>query len=575
MSSIVQLLLKFQTEQGGYLTAEALQEFSDRHNVPLYRLEELTSFFNSFRRMPPPQVQVQVCRDFACHLAGSKSILADLEHEFRGEIQAGRVELEGKSCIGECDGAIAAIINHQQVRVCSSRSLSEQIRTVLAGQRLSPSPPSGQSPETWKINPYGSQANYDAFRKLMSEPNRSATGDRVIKDLKEATLVGKGGPGQTTYRKWETVRKYAQDREYRYVVCNGDESEPGTFKDRELLLHTPHLVIEGMLIAAMVIGAQKAVVYVRHEYHDQIHSLEAAIRRAYEMNICGKKILGTDFSCDVEVFVSPGNYICGEQTALIEAMEDKRAQPRQRPPDLEIQGYKGWPTLINNVETFAWVPSIMTHGPDWYGGLGKNGARGCRFTSISGDVNRPGVYEVPLGSTVGDLLELAGGMKGDQGLQAFAPSGPSGGFLPPRIPRDLLPAEYMQTALKEDETHFDLLNLPLDNNFFRNTLKGRFALGAAHLFVGTRSNLLSLVKSCTEFYRNESCGKCVPCRLGSEKLIQITDASIAQGKIDFPYYFQDLAELMKMGSICGLGQVAAAPLASIRQFFPELTTTQV
>ena len=566
-SSLVQKLIRYQSEQGGHVSDEKLQEFSQREKVPLYRLQELVSFFNTFRKKPLPKVLVQICRDFSCHLAGSQELLK-IKNEFADEIENGLVEIEGKSCIGHCDGPCAVIINHHIYRNLNHRSLSGQIRNFIADKPRHIDSISTSIPDDWNINPYGKTTNYDMFREFVTAADTEEFGSSIIRKLKDATLVGKGGPGQTTYKKWETVRKYSAGRDQRFVVCNADESEPGTFKDRELLLHLPYLVVEGMLIAALTIGAQRAVIYIRHEFEDQIEQLHRCIDHAYDLKICGSNILGTQFSCDVEVFVSPGNYICGEQTALIEAMEDKRGQPRQRPPDLEIQGFRNYPTLVNNVETFAWVPSILKNGPEWYAGLGKNGCKGCRFISISGDVNNPGVFEVPLGATVGDLLELAGGMKDGQQLLAFAPSGPSGGFIPAKVPKDFFPPEFIEQQQLTD-SHFDLLKLPLDNNYFRYSLKSKLNLGAAHLFVGDQSDLQSLVRSCTEFYRNESCGKCVPCRLGSEKLVQISNMTNQDGSFQFPDYFQELAELMKQASICGLGQVAMAPLASYKQFFQK------
>ena len=568
--SLVQSLMARQKENGGYLSVECLQGVARKFRTPLYRVQELVSFYNSFRLTPPPKVTVQVCRDFACQIGGSHQLIEALKREFHDEIEAELVLIEGKSCIGCCDAPAAVCINHHTIPNGNMAKISSLIRETLSGNARLHKASDRTIPEEWSINPYPQGTPFSLVRQFVESNDREAFADKILDTMEAAKLVGKGGPGQTTFKKWKTVRKYGKTRDYRYVVCNADESEPGTFKDRELLLRTPHLVVEGMLIAAFIIGAQKGYIYVRHEYEDQIEALRECIEKAKKNNFCGNDILGSSLSCDLEVFVSPGNYICGEQTALIEAMEDKRAQPRQRPPDLEIQGYKGWPTLVNNVETFAWVPSIVLNGSDWYRKLGANDCPGKRFVSLSGDINRPGVYEVPLGSTVGDLLNIAGGMRNGQKMIAFAPSGPSGGFLPANLPAAALPKEFASEHIPEGETTYDLLKLTLDNNYFRYQLKSRFNLGAAHLFIGEETDLVALVKSCTEFYRNESCGKCVPCRLGSQKLVQLSSSFTKEKLNKLPEYFDDLVELMRESSICGLGQVAANPLISLRQYFPEL-----
>ncbi len=190
------------------------------------------------------------------------------------------------------------------------------------------------------------------------------------------------------FQKWTDVRQAKGDQ--KYIICNGDESEPGTFKDRELMLRTPHLVLEGVILAGLLTGATRGYIYIRHEYPEQIAAMETAIRQAERMKICGRQVLNTGREFSIEVFVSPGGYICGEQSALVEAMEDHRAQPRNKPPQLETNGLYDKPTLVSNVETFAWVPAILLKGAEWYRDLGRNGCKGARFFSISGDVNRPG-----------------------------------------------------------------------------------------------------------------------------------------------------------------------------------------
>ena len=251
----------------------------------------------------------------------------------------------------------------------------------------------------------------------------------MIESLKVSNLRGMGGAGFPTHLKWASVR--AQPGPEKYVVCNADESEPGTFKDRELIRRTPHLLVEGMILAGLVVGATRGYIYSATSTRRRSRSSRRPIAAAYRARLCGDRILGTDHSFDLEVYVSPGGYICGEETALLEAMEDRRGEPRNKPPFPAVSGLYAKPTVINNVETLCWTPGIAMRGGEWYRDGGTRGATGLRFVSISGDVNDPGVYEVPFGQTVRELVfGSAGGMIGDQKLKAIATSGPSGGFLP-------------------------------------------------------------------------------------------------------------------------------------------------
>jgi NADH:ubiquinone oxidoreductase subunit F (NADH-binding) len=393
--------------------------------------------------------------------------------------------------------------------------------------------------------------------------------ERILAELKTANLRGMGGGGFPTRDKWASVRGLPGD--VKYAVCNGDESEPGTFKDRELLRRAPHLVIEGITLAGLVAGARQGWIYIRHEYHDEIAAVEEELERARAKQAIGPRLFGLDLSFEVEVFVSPGGYICGEESALLEAMEDRRAEPRNKPPFIHMEGFKKKPTVLNNVETFSWVPAILTHGGPWYRDLGTHGATGMRFVSISGDVARPGVYEVPFGQTVRELIfDTAGGMSDGQQLKAVAMSGPSGGFLPTRIPAaDCSPA--FKTRLVErkvlapDAAAFDLLDLQLDWGL----LKPDVMLGAAFVVYGDRRNMAEQALNCTEFYRNESCGKCVPCRIGSQKMAEMLRLLIdGQTPLDLPL-LQELGEVITLTSICGLGQVVYNPIKSVLKYFRE------
>ena len=418
--------------------------------------------------------------------------------------------------------------------------------------------------------------------------------------LWRANLLGMGGAGGRAYKKWSEV--IAAGGDTKYVVCNGDESEPGTFKDRELFLRTPFLVVEGAILAGLVVGAKRGYIYIRHEYEEAIAAVRQEIDWAREQGYCGESILGTSLSFDLEVFVSPGGYICGEQTALIQAIQDERAEPRNRPPELQTNGLWDKPTVLNNVETLAWVPGIVTQWEgdgQWYERQGSREAaagrapreaaatekpvyKGWRFFSVSGDVNRPGVYEVPIGITLGELLTsqaYCGGILGGEKFKAVALSGPSGGFLPPRLAKRKFAGGRAVAAFERlagaGAGDFDLMQLPLDLGVTREL---GIMLGAAIVVFAEGTNLVEQALGCLKFYQSESCGKCVPCRIGSTKLVEIAE-DLAQNKIGAGELealrdseagaIVTLARAMSATAVCGLGQVAPNPLVTLLENFPE------
>ena len=573
---IVQALQDIQ-HRHGFLPTDELRSLSKRTGTPLYRLHEVASFFPHFRRDEPPKFEVKVCRDMACHLRGSDGMLKRLESFAQG-FDKKQLHVEGVSCLGRCDRApIATVVTGHHPRNYVQRSAEELcaiIQQTMAGSPPTPNTDASfpdQSP-TWQIDVYQGQPKYSAVRRFIDSSDRTAERARIIKALESAGLIGMGGAGGRTFKKWSEVLEAAGDE--KYVVINGDESEPGTFKDRELLLRTPWLVLEGIILGGLVVGAKHGYIYIRHEYEEQIEVMEQTIKEAEELGFCGKNILGSDVSFPVEVFVSPGGYICGEQTALIEAMQDKRAEPRNRPPELQTNGLWDKPTLLNNVETMAWVPAVvLLEDGKWYASQGTGGGagRGRRFFSISGDLNRPGAYEVPSGITLRQLIiDFCGGMKDGQALKAFAPSGPSGGFLPAMLPVKHLPAKFVKEKLPLDATHFDILDLELDTNVFRDL---RLMLGGGMVVYGEKADMVEQALSCQKFYRNESCGKCVPCRIGSQKLVEIgTDLHqkryTAETLKAERESIKELGETMVLTAICGLGTVAPNPLTSVLEHFP-------
>jgi NADH:ubiquinone oxidoreductase subunit F (NADH-binding)/NADH:ubiquinone oxidoreductase subunit E len=614
---IVQELLRLQSRHG-YLPRQQLAALADRLKVPLYRVHEVASFFPHFRVFKSdaeerreagnlPQYEVTVCRDMTCRLRGSGEYLDKLTAETRE--YGAKVNVCGVSCLGRCDRAPAVrIIQHQpgghaaddhshRVRALLGRPLPEVIevvRKVVEGNSSDSLPDDrdtlltlSQPADQWRINPYESVSTSDRYSSIRrfvdagkTDALREAERDRIIKALETANLLGMGGAGGRTYKKWQEVREPRSER--KFVICNGDESEPGTFKDRELFLRTPHLIVEGVILAGLVVGAERGYIYIRHEYEEAIAAVQQEIDLARENGLCGEEILGSRLKFDLEVFVSPGGYICGEQTALVQAIQDERAEPRNRPPELQTNGLWNMPTLLNNVETLAWVPAIVTSEPGdgkWYADQGAKGYKGARFFSVSGDVNRPGVYEVPIGIKLGELIDKhCGGMEGGKPIKALALSGPSGGFLPPVLPLDSFSdkvREEVEKLLPAGATAFDLRELPLDLGVAR---KLRLMIGAAIVVYAEGTDLVDQTLGSLKFYAAESCGKCVPCRIGSTKLVEICqdlhDGKLTQADVDRlsdrstgPVFA--LSQAMAETAICGLGTSVPNPIKSLLAYFPE------
>ncbi len=570
---IVQKLSEIQ-HRFRWLPERELRELSVATGTPLHRLHEVASFFPHYRLKPGPTVSIRVCRDMACHLRGAPA-LEQAMRRFADEVGGGegQVQIEGVSCLGQCDSTPALAIND----MCHWGITAAEAR-VLARQALDNKPihqqEADRSPLGWRIDIYDGRPRYEAVRSLVKDvdngPSLESRRDQVIEALKVSNLRGMGGAGFPTHLKWGSVR--SQPGAEKYVVCNGDESEPGTFKDRELLRRTPHLLVEGMILAGLVSGATRGFIYVRHEYEQEIEVVKEAIHAAYRAGVCGDRILGSNLSFALEVFVSPGGYICGEETALLEAMEDRRGEPRNKPPFPTVAGLYGKPTVINNVETLCWTPGIAMKGGEWYRDGGVRGAIGLRFVSISGDVNEPGVFEVPFGQTVRELVfGSAGGMIGGQKLKAIATSGPSGGFLPATLRLASLDSDrsrkWAAAHFAPGSTTYDILDLPLDLTTLGDVDN---MLGAAFVAIGSDACMVDFALNCVRFYRNESCGKCVPCRVGSQKLVDIL-ADITRGKFatNDLAVVNELARAMSLASICGLGQIAANPMTTLIKHFPE------
>ena len=525
--------------QFGYLPADRLQELAVKIHVPLSQIHAVASFYPHFHLTPPAQAEVRVCADMSCHLRGAPDLKRGLEQAL-GASGTEKVAVRNVSCLGRCDQAPALSINDRIYSNLDEQHAASLVREVLSGRELPAEQPADKSMPV-ASDPYNGTAKYSLVRKFIETPDWAG----VIATLKSAGLRGMGGAGFPTGSKWEIVRNAAGKE--KYIVCNADESEPGTIKDRFIMENVPYLVIEGMIIAGLVTGARRGILYIRHEYERPREILQQEIDRCYRDGLLGPNILGSALAFDLEIFVSPGGYICGEESALLEAIEGKRAEPRNKPPFPGTNGLWNQPTAINNVETFAFATVILSRGAEWFKAQGTNSATGMKFVGISGDVNRPGIFEVPMGTKYSQLIfEYAGGIPGDRQLLAYAPSGPSSGYLPA-----------------------SMADLPLDWN----------AVAAAGSMVGSGAIvvcaegrcMLDMALNAVRFYRNESCGKCVPCRVGSQKLVEML-SGWTEGRsssTDLPL-LDELSHALKLTSICGLGQVVPVPILSVLKHFREV-----
>jgi len=525
-------------DQYGYLSDEQMRALSRRTDIPLPRIYGVADFFPHFHLSPPPRVRVNVCSDMSCHLRGADELRRELQRRFQGTADRD-VSIREVSCLGQCDGAPALAINDRSFRNVTAAQSEALALSALGGSEL---PPMQLEPRATGLqaDPYRNSEPYGALRRLVETQDW----DGALAQLKASGLAGLGGAGFPTGTKWEAVRK-APGTE-KYVVCNADESEPGTIKDRFILEHLPHLVVEGMIIAGLVTGARKGILYIRHEYEPQEHILAEEIRRCYEAGILGLSVCGSGLIFELEIFVSPGGYICGEETALMEAIEGKRAEPRNKPPFPVFSGLWNKPTALNNVETFANVPQILANGLEWYKAQGQGGCAGLKFVGVSGDVRKPGVFLIPMGTPVQEVLsDYAGGISGGKPLKAFAPSGPSSGYLP--------------ASMADVRIDFKALA----------AIGSMMGSGAIVVCAAGRC-MLDMALNATKFFRNESCGKCVPCRMGSQKLVDIlTGWTEGTGTVADLELVDQLSEALKLTSICGLGQFAHSPITSVLQHFRE------
>ncbi len=501
----------------GHLSTRHLTALAEEMRLAQTEVYEVASFYAHFDLVhegeaPPPPLTVRVCDGIACEIAGAQALLAELGQQTGPEVRVLRAP-----CMGRCDKAPVAEVGHNHLTNASTQSVVAAIRAGHTHFAVE---------EYVELDGYMADGGYRLLRECVSG-QRSV--DEVVAALEHAGLRGLGGAGFPTGRKWRIVRGYAGPR---YIAVNGDEGEPGTFKDRHYLERDPHRFFEGMLIAAWVVEAEACYVYMRDEY--------PAIRQVLATELARLDGRGLLKGLRVEIRRGAGAYICGEESAMIESIEGKRGLPRNRPPYVAEVGLFGQPTVENNVETLFWVRDILQHGPDWFAGAGRNGRKGWRSYSVSGRVRKPGVKLAPAGVTVKELIdEFCGGMQDGHRFKAYLPGGASGGILPA-----------------------SLSHIPLDFGTLEE--HGCFIGSAAVVVFSDQDNMRDVALNLMRFFEDESCGQCTPCRVGTEKAVKLMRQERWNEGL-----LSELSTTMADASICGLGQAAGNPINSVLKYFRE------
>ncbi len=511
----------------GWLPEQAATEIAKNLQIPLADVHGVIEFYSLFYNKPTSKNVTRVCTDAACRLKGGNELLKELSS--KAGLKAGETSpdlsttIEAAPCLGLCEHA-PAIWENNVYRPASLVYGSTRILTKNCGKG-----------KTTSLKEYG---GYSAFIKALGMQPAE-----IVAQIKASGLVGRGGAAFPAGIKWEGALNATGD--IKYVVCNADESEPGTFKDRVLLLDDPHQVIEGMCIAAYAIGASKGYIYLRGEYAYILPVLENALNEARAANLLGKNIQNSPFNFEIEIRLGAGAYICGEETALFESIEGKRGFPRIKPPFPTTNGLFDKPTVINNVETLCNVPYILEHGAEAYRKIGTEKSPGPKLFCLSGDLIKPGVYEVAFGATLRDLLEMAGGISGNS-LQAVLFGGAAGAFAT---------SEHLDVKLTFEDLR--AAGLPLGS-------------GVVMMFNETR-DIRQVLQGLGHFFAHESCGKCYPCQMGSQRQKEILDR-IARGEM-LPgdrERLQDVGWTMTDASLCGLGQTAGTAVLSAMKQFPHI-----
>ena len=545
--------LRLAQEQEGWLHRDALAYVARLLDLTLAQVHDTASFYTMFRLQAEGQTTIEMCTTLSCALGGADGLLErtckKLGIEPHGTTKDGKFTVKPVECLAACGGAPAVQVNGEWLEQAKDADLDK----VLAGEKVYRKFDWPKSPESqlflfknvWKqdsrkIETYKAAGGYANLKKhLCLKP------EEIIDTVKKSSLRGRGGAGFPTGMKWGFLPK--DNPKPRYLCVNADESEPGTYKDRVILENDPHQLVEATVISTYAIGAKTAYIYIRGEFHEGYRSIQGAVEEAYAAGYVGKNILGTGVDVDVHVHRGAGSYECGEETALIESLEGKRGQPRLKPPFPAAVGVFGCPTIVNNVETLACVPLILEKGAEWFASMGTEKNGGPKLYSISGDVKRPGSYEIPMGKvTLRQLIDdYAGGPLDGRKVKAVVPGGSS------------------TPVLTADE-----LDVPMD---FDSLAKKGSMLGSAGTIVmdDTRS-MVWATRNLTYFYKHESCGKCSPCREGTGWMLRLLlrlEAGQGQEK--------DLDTLAKVcdsiagKTLCPFGDAAITPALSMMAKFRD------
>ena len=500
----------------GFLSEKNLTLLSKLLKISKVEVYEVASFYAHFDivkndEVPPPNMTIRVCNSLSCELSGSSELEAQLLENYNSK----EVRILKAPCMGRCFAAPTVEIGHYHL----DNADIIKIRDAVKNNKVKPVIPDYENFES-----YINKGGYKKLKEIISNIN----GDNWYDDLIKSDLRGLGGAGFRTAKKWQLV---SNEQGPRYLAVNGDEGEPGTFKDRHYLETEPHMFLEGMLIASLAVSAEKCFIYIRDEYPAILKILKEEIRKLEDNNIISKYY--------IDVRRGAGAYICGEESAMIESIEGKRGLPRHRPPFVGQVGIFGRPTLVHNVETLYWVSKIMRDGPNVFNNKIKNDRIGLRSYSVSGRVKKPGLYLLPSGSTILDIIDSAGGMSEGHTFKAYQPGGASSGLLP--------------ASLNNVPLDFDTLN---EHNTFIGS--------AAVVILSNQDKIRQVALNMIEFFKAESCGQCTPCRVGCEKAVTIMNEQ--EWDIEL---LEDLCEVMESSSICGLGQAATNPIRSSIKYFPD------
>jgi len=500
----------------GHLSAAHLRALAEEMRTGQAEIYEVASFYAHFDIVkegdtPPPDLTIRVCDSLSCEIAGAEALKAALEDG----VNPAEVRVVRAPCMGRCDTAPVIELGHKHIDHASPES-------VLAAVEAGDTHP--VIPEYEDLSAYRATGGYAKLEELRAGGDWEA----VQATVAESGLRGLGGAGFPSGRKWGFVRSYAGPR---LMAVNGDEGEPGTFKDRYYLEREPHLMLEGTLIAAWAVEAERVYIYMRDEYPAILHILATEIAALEAAGLTAPGFL--------ELRRGAGAYICGEESAMIESIEGKRGMPRHRPPYVAEDGIFGRPTLVHNVETLHWVARVLREGPDVLNAVEKNGRKGLRSYSVSGRVAKPGVYLLPAGSTIMDIIDASGGMAEGHTFKAYQPGGPSAGLLP--------------ASINDVPMDFDTLQ-PLDT----------FIGSAAVVVLSDKDSARAAALNMLRFFEDESCGQCTPCRVGCEKAVKLMQAETwDQGLLE------ELCTAMADASICGLGQAAPNPIRLTIKHFPD------